>query len=316
MRETLDVSVRVLKRLAGPHTIRSWSVIAKRERLTDDQVTRALARAAELVGGDLTEVRDNRLVPTALGHEFYKAVEPVLHLGQEETIEVLTVAVTPAVDPALVARAVIAFSKEWGRLVGFKLAVFAAGVREAVESEQSAFGIVDGSEGTETDEPLNATVPLVALIPYGHRLAGAGGPLDADHFSPSDRVFFPSRMAEPLSPLLTRVPAVNRIAVECPQTLRVLVETGGGIGFEYARLDRGDTFARVPVLGVPPLALGLVLPRKRERLTAPAHYFLGVLRQEPDATFFSGSPLDLPAVPELPPIPEPELLPIPEPIAS
>ena len=308
MRETLDVTVRVLKRLAVPHhTLRTWSGVAKRERLSDDQVTRSIARAAELVGGELTEVRDNRLVPTALGREFYKAVEPVLNLGHGETIEVLSVAVSPAVDPALVARAAIAFSKEWGPLVGFRLGVLPAGIREAVESDQAAFGIVDGGELDEADERLAPAIPLMALVPDGHRLAGAAGPLDADHFSPSDRVFFSPRLAESLSDLLVRVPAVQQVIVECPQTLRVLVENGAGIGFEYARPNAPSAYAvtRVLVAGTEPLALGLVLPRKRERLTDPARYFLDVLRRSGESALPLGSSSGTAAPLELPPLSEP-----------
>jgi DNA-binding transcriptional LysR family regulator len=308
MREDVDIGVRAIKRLAVPHhTLRSWLQVAKRERLTDDKLTRALARLTEFVGGALTEVRDNRLVPTTLGHDFCKAAEPLLNLGQGETIEVLAIGITPAVDPALVARAVIKFSRKWRELVGFKLAVFPSGIREAVESDQAAFGIADGSELDEADERLKLTVPLVALLPDGHRLADACGLLDSDHFSPHDQVLFSPRLAEPLGDVLGRVPAVNRVVVECPNTLHVLVENGAGIGFEYAQPGRSGSGAitRVSVLGVEPLALGLVLPRKRERLTDPACYFLDVLRRAPEPSLPTVPANDTPAVPELLPIPDP-----------
>jgi DNA-binding transcriptional LysR family regulator len=286
MREDLETGLSVLKRLAVPHhTLRSWSQVARREHLSDDRITRSLARLTELVGGPLTEVLDNRLVPTALGHEFRSAVERLLALGQgEETIEILTIATAPVVDSLIVARAIIEFSKEWGQLVGFRQVVLPHGIREAVDGEQAAFGIVSVGEGEEADEEMEPPLPVVALIPEGHRLAGASSTLDSEHFSPADRVFFPPTLAVALGDLLCRVPVLSRVPVECPATLRVLVENSAGIGFEYAHPVRrsGDTFSRVPVVGVQPLTLGLVLPRKSDRLTEPARYFLDVLRRSPE----------------------------------
>lgn len=306
MREDLDISVRVLKRLAVPHhTLRSWMQVAKREKLSDDKVVRSFTRVEELVGGKLTEVRDNRLVPTVLGQEYRIAAERILCLDQGETIEVFTVATSPGVDPLLVARAIIEFSKEWGSLVGFSLLVIPQGIRQAVESNQVAFGIVGAGEVVDADESLRPALPLVALIPDDHRLAASDGPLDREHFSPSDRVFYAPSLAGTLGGLLARVPALNRLSVECPETLRMLVGSGVGIGFEFSHAMRrdGDTFARVPVFGVGPLTLGLVLPSRKDRLSEPALYFLEILRRGPE--------LVLPPIPSLE-LPLPELQPLPE----
>jgi DNA-binding transcriptional LysR family regulator len=312
MREDLKIGVEVLRCLSAiNHTLRSWPQVAKRVRVySEEKVTRPMARLEALVCGKLTEIRNNRLVPSQLGDAFYPLGESILALDQGEIIESLSVVISPCVDPVTVARATIPSLNEWGSLVGFRLVSSASGIREIVENDQAAFGIIGvGVDPDEADESLSEwPLPLVAVVPGGHRLSGTKGPLDRDFFAASDRVFFAPPLAEKLSELLTRVPSINRVVVECPQTLRVLVESGAGVGFEYAHptSKEGEGFTRVPVVGVEPLVMGLVLPRKQERLTEPARFFLDALRRGPD--------LDLPPIPSLDELllPTPELPAFPE----
>ena len=310
MHDDLDVTLRVLKRVSTPaHTFRSWSQLARRERVSDDKLNRSLTRAADLAGGNLTELRDNRISPTPLGREFRDLVERLLALGKSlaEPVEVLRVAITPGANSEILASAVGEFSRAWGGVVSLQVSVAIEGIREAVEAGGVAFAMTGpGSEPVEPDERIDIRRPLCLLVPHGHRLSECDV-IDADHFGPDDRVFVPLHAAHLVGEFLTRVPAVNRFEIGCPDTIRRLVTDKFGLGIEYARPNRrtSDGFTRVPVVGTEARPIGLVLPRNRERLTEPARYFLGVLRQEPDSTFLPVPTFELPAVPELPPIPEP-----------
>jgi hypothetical protein len=288
MHEDLDIASRLLKRVSVPnHSIRSWGLLAKRERISDDKVLRAMSRCADLVGGDLTHTSDNRIAPTPLGSQFLDLVERLLNLGksQADQVEVVRVGIAPGLDAsAIFAPAIARFMAAWGGAVTVQVVTVPEGVREAVRSKAVAFGL-DWADGDSTgvDERLQP-VPVSALIPNnGHRLAGLSGPLDADHLAETDRVFFAPRMAASLRALLVRVPLAHRVEIGCPTTLHRLAATGVGLACEYAHPVRrsGEPFVRLAVVGAEPSSLGLCLPPgdPSRSMTDPAQYLASALRE-------------------------------------
>jgi DNA-binding transcriptional LysR family regulator len=310
MHEDLDVALRLLKRVSAPnHSFRSWGQLEKRERLPEDKATRVMARCADLAGGDLAQVQDNRIVPTALGCQFRDLVERLLDLSksQAEPVEIVRVGIAPGIDASLLAPAIARFTAQWGGVVALQAILVPDGMRDAVRSGAIGFGVGwPDTDSLGADERLEPPIPVSILVPDGHRLAGEGGPIDADHLRPSDRAHFSPRLTVPLRDLLARVPPAHRSEVGCSETLHQLAAVGAGLGFEYAHSVRRtlDSFARLPVTGVEPASLGLWLPRDPERMTEPAKFLATAIRQ----AVREAAELALP-LPELPdlgiPLPEP-----------
>jgi DNA-binding transcriptional LysR family regulator len=270
MYDDLDTAIRVLKRVTpAAHAFRSWAQIAKRERISDDKLVRSLFRAAELAGGELTQIVGNRIVPTTLGNEFRELVERLLLLAhaQTEPIEVFRVAVSPGVDAVILTAAIADFGREFGGIASLKVSILTEGMVEAVESGSFAVGLtIQEAAAPKNDRFIEPPIPLAILIPKGHRLIGAEGGVDADHFSETDIVYLSPPAAERTETFLKKVPLANRIEIGCHATLHRLVAEGQGIGIEFAALQRrsGDSLVRLPaVSNIAPVYLGLVLPRKK-----------------------------------------------------
>jgi hypothetical protein len=119
--------------------------------------------------------------------------------------------------------------------------------------------------------------------------------------------------------VLNRISPANRIEIGCPETLRRLVADGHGLSVEFAHpsLSPDESITCVPVAGVDPIWLGLVLPRKREVIDEPATMFLieAIRKAVRDA---AAALPEIPALVEVPAETEllPELLPLPEPLSA
>jgi DNA-binding transcriptional LysR family regulator len=284
MHEDLDVSYRVLKRVSAPgHAFRSWSQLAKREHLTDDKIARALSRSADLAGGELTEVRDNRIVPTPLGKEYRDLVGPLLALAgsQTEPVETVRVSIPQGFDSGILVPAVARFTEKWGGLVALQFSPLVDGAQEAVESGSLTFAVtVQDEDSADSEERIEPAVPLSVLIPQGHRLAGADS-LDSEHFASSDMLFLDAGVASRVAEFLDRVPATRRIEVGCPETLRRLVADGRGLGLAFAHPQRSalGSFSWALAVGVQPLPLRFVLPRKKSMVSEPASFLMSAIRE-------------------------------------
>jgi hypothetical protein len=315
MHEDLDVSCRVLKRVSTPnHPFRSWSQVAKRERLSDDKITRAMSRSAELAGGELTRICDNRIVPTDLGHAFRDAAEKLLALAgsQTESLEVIRVGIAPGIDPMTLTPAVARFTAEWGGVVTLQLCQISEGMPEAVNAGSLAFAVAFEDEcAADGDGRIEPALPLSVLIPDCHRLAGATA-IDAAHFSPStDLVFLAPGVAAWASNLFARLPPARRVEVGCLATLGQLVADGRGLGAMFAHSTRSpaESFNRVPALGVEPRRLGLVLPRRQSAITEPTKALIVAIREAARDVALPplphlDDPFGIEPVPELPRLPE------------
>jgi hypothetical protein len=313
MHEDLDVSYRVLKRVSpSGHAFRSWSQIAKRERLTDDKIARALSRSSDLAGGELTEVRDNRIVPTDLGAEFRDLVGRLLSLAgsQVEPVETVRVGLAPELDSAILVSAVARFTEKWGGLVALQFSPLVVGAEEAIESGSLAFAVCVPEEDADVSEVrIEPAVPLSVLIPSGHRLAGVDT-LDSEHFSPSDMLFLAPGVASRAAEFISRVPLARRIEVGCPETLFQLVAEGHGLGavFAYPRASRLEAFSCAAASGVDALSYGFALPRRTSSVSEPAAFLMSAIREAarvaslPPIPPLGDADLATEPLPELPPI--------------
>lgn len=321
LREEHDQVRRLLTRLYRPnHNIRSWSVAAMLEGLGNDKVGRLISRAEELAGGELTHVREGRIALTTLGQQFRDWLEDLrfLQQSQAERTEELQVAVRPGVDPGILAPAIAAFARYFDHNA-LRVSIQPEGMQEAVDSNLFTFGVTCTDAKTAGScERIEPAIPASVLIPRrNHRLFGALGPIDADHFTQTDFVFMAPGMEACFSGLLHRVQPANRIEVGCPATLRRLVADGHGIGVVFAHPNGSpeELITCVSAVGVEPIWLGLVLPRKRELTDEPATMFLieAIRKAVRDAA--------LPEIPALVDVPEeseslPEIPPLPEPLSA
>jgi len=307
VRDDFEIGVKVVERISVPnHNLHSWPLIAKSLRLLpEERVTRPIARIEAFLCGALTELRGNRKVPTSLATDvFLPAAKQLLYHGQNDPSETLKVAISPGIDPSILSQATIQHFQKWGELVGFKLIVCQIGILETVQSGQADLGIAVFSEGEDADEKLEPAIPLIAWIPHGHRLWDCET-LYADQLSEKkDRVLFSSHLQPLLGDILGRISEINRVVVDCEMTRHLLLEKAG-IGFGYAASGCYTPLKlkRVPVAGIEPLSLGLVLPKKRDRLTEPATDFIESLRSSLEDNL-------------LPSIPANEELPLPEPLSA
>ena len=281
MHDDLDITVRILNRVSSPsHTFRSWSLLARRERLTDDKVIRALARSADLAGGDLTQLRENRIMPTPLGIQFRELAERLIDLGrsQPEPVEVIRLGVAPGIDGTLLARVAERFIAEWGGVVSLRLLTVADEIRDALRTGAIHIGLAwTDAEPSEPDQRFEPGIPLVCLVPPGHRLADADGPVTAEHLMPADRLLQSPRAASfDLGNFLDRVPPVNRQVIEC-HAVHALVARGAWLGLAFAppeTLSGGSCLIRA-VDGIEPAKLGLYTPAK---LSEPAQFLADAIR--------------------------------------
>jgi hypothetical protein len=153
-------------------------------------------------------------------------------------------------------------------------------------------------------------IPGSVLIPRNHRLSGIDGTIDAEHFSQTDVVFMAQGMEAGFRGLLHRVHPTNLVEIGCPETLRRLVMDGHGLGVVFAHPSRSqESFTCVPAIGVDPICLGLVLPRKRELADEQATMFLiEAIRKAvrdaglPEIPAFVEVPEQTESLPELPPL--------------
>jgi DNA-binding transcriptional LysR family regulator len=318
LREELDKMWRVMNRLNRPnHHFKSLSAVAMLEGLGKDKITRLIPQAEDLVCGGIIRVRNGRIELTEHGCVFRDWLEELrsIQQSQAERGEELRVAVRPGVDPGILATAIATFTRFFDR-ISLRVVIQPEGMQEAVDSKHFTFGVTWTDAKTvgscERIEP--AAIPGSVLIPRNHRLFGADGPLDADHFTPTDVVFMAPGMEACFSGLLHRVQPANRVEVGCPETLRRLVADGHGlaVGFAHPFRSPDESTTCVQVVGVEPIWLGLVFPRKREVSDEPATMFLiEAIRKAvrdgalPDIPPLVDVPEDTDCLPELPPLPEP-----------
>jgi DNA-binding transcriptional LysR family regulator len=319
LREEHDQVRRLLTRLHRPnHNIRSWSVAAMLEGLGNDKVGRLIERAEELAGGELTQVRDNRIALTPLGHEFRDWLEDLrsLQQSQAERAEELRVAVRPGVDPGILSPAIAGFTRYFDH-IALRVSIQPEAMQEAVDSNLFTFGVTWADAKTAGScERIEPAVPASVLIHRNHRLFGADGQIDADHFTPTDFVFMAPGMEACFSDLLYRVQPANRVEIGCQETLHRLVADGHGLGVGFAHPSRSpnESITCIPAAGIEPIWLGLVFPRKKEVIDDPASmYLIELIRKAVrDAS--------LPEIPALVEVPEeseslPEI-PLPEPLPA
>jgi DNA-binding transcriptional LysR family regulator len=307
MREELDKMWRVINCVNNPnHHFKSLSPVAMLEGLGKDKITRLIPQAEDLANGQLIRVRNGRIELTEHGCVFRDWLQELrfIQKSQAERAEELRVAVRPGVDPGILAAAIAIFTQYYDH-IALRVVIQAEGMQEAVDSNLFTFGVTwtDGKTvgGCERIEP---TIPGSVLIHRNHRLFGADGPIDVDHFSQTDDVVFMVQgMESHFNGLLNRVPPANRIEC-CPETLRRLVEDGHGLGLVFAHRPRspGEAISCIPVASVDPIWLGLVLPRKRDVTDEPATMFLiqAIRKAVRDAAL-----PEIPALVEVPEDPEP-----------
>ncbi len=306
-REELDQIRRILTRFSRPnHTIRSVAAAAMLEGLGNDKVPRLISRAVDLAGGEVTQFLDNHIVLTPLGDKFRLWLEDLhsIQKSQAERTEELRIAVHPGVDSGMLVPAIAAFTPKFS-FVALRIDILSDGMQEAVDSGLFAFGVtLEVSEREGDGDRIEPPVPASVRISHGHRLAKVGGVIDAEHFTPADRVLLAPGIVGRVSELLRRVPSVNRIEVG-PEMLRALVAVGG-LGIEFAHPSRvsGESFTRLPALGVEPVCLGLVLPRRRTQNGEPAKFLIEAIRTAVREAAEQAIPL--PELPDLEfPLPEP-----------
>jgi DNA-binding transcriptional LysR family regulator len=319
LREEHEQFLRLLNRLhRSNHNSLSWSAVAMLEGLGNDKVVRLMSRAKELACGEVTQVRNGRIELTDHGRLFRDWLEDLrsLQRSQVERIEELRVAIRPGVDPAILAIAIGMFTRSFGH-IALRVEIQPEGMQEAVDSNHFAFGVTwtdDGAAGS--CERIEPAIPATVQIPRQHRLFGAAGPIDADHFAPTDIVFMAPGMESCFSELLHRVLPANRIEVGCPETLRRLVADGHGLAVDFAHPSQSQVqeVAHVLASGVEPISLGFALPRKRDVTDEPATMFLmqAIRNAVRDAALPSIPSLESleehnDALPEIPPLVEPSL---------
>jgi DNA-binding transcriptional LysR family regulator len=318
LREELDQMRRVLSRLGRPnHNIVSWSAVAMLEGLGNDKVVRLVSRAEELACVELTQLRDSRLVLTSHGLRFRDWLEELrsFQQSQAERTEELHLAVSPGVDPGIVAQVIAAFTRTYDH-IALRVGIQHEGIHEAVESKLFSLGVTwTDSEAKGSSERIEPAIPASVQIPRNHRLFGTEGPITADCFTATDFVFMPPGMGARFSGLLQRVQPTNRAEIGCQETLRRLVADGHGLAvqFSHPSLSPVESFTCLPTVGVEPIWLCLVVPRKGGAGDELATKFL--IEAIRDAVRNAALP-PLPtlvneleeteSLPEIPPLPEPQ----------
>jgi DNA-binding transcriptional LysR family regulator len=310
LREELDKMWRVVNCVNNPnHHFKSLSPVAMLEGLGKDKITRLIPQAEDLANGELIRVRNGRIELTEHGCVFRDWLQELrfIQKSQSERAEELRVAVRPGVDPGILATTIATFTRYYDH-IALRVVIQPEGMQEAVDSNLFTFGVTWTDDKTVGNcERIEPAIQASVKIPRNHRLFGANGPIDAEHFSQTDVVFMAQGMEAWFNGLLHRVLPVNRVEVGCPETIRRLVEDGQGLGVEFTHPSRSkdESITCLPAVGVEPIWLGLVFPRKRDLTDEPATMFLieAIRKAVRDAA--------LPEIPALVEVPE-ERDPLPE----
>lgn len=271
--------------------VTSLAQLSRRARIQEDKARRVLARLSEAYGGDpLVALRGRQYALTAVGKELFLAGERLIAVGRqnaEALREVVTVEVAAELDPLFFARPLAHFFEEWAGLVEVKLLPLDPdGVRTNVSSGITSFGLgfvaADGSSGG----PLLPD-PAVwgAAVHPDHPLAERHE-VTPDQLATS-RVFVPAEFADKLTHDLSLAGATRLVVVPTAEAVRTAARCNLGVGLDLDfGVGRPDSVVRVPVAGMPPVRLGLYLPRKPECLSEAARFLLDLLkspgRRDPD----------------------------------
>lgn len=277
--------IELVRPLMKPnHTVTSLGQLSRWARLQDDKARRVLARMSEACGGDsLVELRGRKYALTSVGKELVLAGERLIAVGQQDSGafgEVVTVEVAPEIDPLFLADPLGRFLDEWAGLAAVKLLPLdTEGVRTNVASGITSFGLgfaeADGSSGCAL---LERPVPWVVVVHPEHPLAERQT-VSPDQLA-SHRVFAPAEFAERVSQSLARTGSASLVVLPTSDAVRVAARRNLGVGLDldFGVVDDSDPFVRIPLAELPPLRLGLFLPRKAEALSEAAKFLLDLLK--------------------------------------
>jgi DNA-binding transcriptional LysR family regulator len=287
----LEVFHKVAALLLRPNTLTSLNQLAKRLRLPDDQVTRAMARLTARFQCELVVKHNRRLVLTEHGERIARIADQLFTAATTdcEAPEVLAFDVEPALAETVLPPALTDFLSAWGGLVAVRIGrpdSDPAVLRERLANGTVSFGLgfSDGETSAST-EILAPSFPWVGLLPSTHPLGGAENGLPPELLAKADRVFVPGdeRSLAVLSDVLHAIPSVRRIECESASAVRAMVAAGLGIGLD---LDLGqisaaqpDGLRRVSLQGVRPEQIALFLPRKADTLSEAALSLVSAIKR-------------------------------------
>jgi hypothetical protein len=286
MTDDLEQGYDLLNPIMPPnHNISSMLQLSRVGSFTDDTARRLLARLSERFRGPLFSVDEkHRLVATPLGREVWdlgRRVKALIDNGRASA-ELLTVEIDPAL--AEVASQVLrgSFMEVFGGLVSMRLCrLNATMVKANIANAQTtfAFGLAQ-DESENGTEVLDGEFRWAALVPHGHRLSAAVGPIAGSDLRPDDRVCLPCEawMQPGIRKWLDLVEEPYRI--ECDWTLvHRLAAAGFGLGLT---LDfngpQSEGLVVRPIAGVQEQKLCLWLPRRAAELPEPALALIDAIR--------------------------------------
>ena len=220
----------------------SFTAAAERMLVTQPAVSRLIRDLERAVGFALFERRHGRVIPTIEAHSLHEIVQrsfvglDAIATGAREIrdfrIGSLRIAAMPAIALQFLPRVLTAFSQANAGLTVSLQIRNSAKVAEWVGAQQADLGIsADHAPVLGTDRATLCSGPLVAVVPRGHRLAGASS------VDPADLA------GEPLIALSAELPVRQRIedafaAAGVPLTIRIEVQLATAI-CEFVRAGAG-----------------------------------------------------------------------------
>jgi DNA-binding transcriptional LysR family regulator len=309
--------------LAAPLTqptlrIATLNHLSRRARLTDDVVRRTLGRLSEAVGGDpLIASKDRCLALTQRGLDLYRAAIQLIAVTQggqaeSESVELLRIAVSPGIDPRLLAIAAGQFFEVYHGMLALQFETLdPQTIAESIRSGAIAFAIVwDGDQLTPGGKRLEPGLRWSVLAPFtGHPLSDFSEPVTAERLA-GCRVFLPPKAgaAADLQILLSQVSPANRVQVDSRFTARAMAASGLGVAFDLgfvgAEHDGCGQHRRLPVEGLAEEHLCLYGPRQQADLAEPAGFLFAAFQEAARELTLPKLPLPELLVEEIP-LPEP-----------
>jgi len=264
--------------------------------VTQPAVSRAVGLLELRIGYKLFERRGRRLVPTPEGEALYREIEPlygsldrIAQVAQDIRFQragALRIATLPALAQWLVPRAIARFQSTRPNVTVFVQSLPSRQIAELVSTRQFDVGVVELplSRPAIAIEPLDP-VPLMAVIPAGHRLAAKRlislKDLDGERMILLSQVSFVRYQIEDA---FSKLGVAPHVVLETPSSSIAFALVAAGAGITLVSRWTAEPFAGADVV-VKPVKESLasrqaiIFPEPGARL-ALADSFANELREE------------------------------------
>jgi DNA-binding transcriptional LysR family regulator len=257
-------------------TVTSYLHAAKRLRIGDDKIRRAVLRLEEHFGRRLVNTGGRRLTLTALGTSVADAAgqfDALLNGVADDGPESLVLDADPLLAVTVLALAFPDFFSVFADTVALVVTGFdPIATPERLDNGAANLGLGWAlGDGHASAVPLGVSVPWVVILPPDHPFSKREVPLGG--IGSFDRVFFPAdeRSLAATATALQPLPAGRRVG--CPSVAAVLaaVESGSGVGLvPWVPWQPAPALRTIPVAEIEPDRPAVFLPRRGADLTEAA----------------------------------------------